>query len=70
MTRYLLNPAHPAGGSKAPFFLRAGFAADQWQQLAERLLRHARENAVVVSEQTRYGTLAIDGPLMAPDERA
>lgn len=24
-TQYLLNPAHPAGGSKAWFFLRFGF---------------------------------------------
>jgi hypothetical protein len=27
VTRYLLNPAHPAGGSKATFFLRFGFMA-------------------------------------------
>jgi hypothetical protein len=27
ITRYLLNPAHPAGGSKASFFLRFGFSA-------------------------------------------
>jgi len=25
VTQYLLNPAHPAGGSKAWFFLRFGF---------------------------------------------
>jgi hypothetical protein len=25
ITHYLLNPAHPAGGSKASFFLRFGF---------------------------------------------
>ncbi len=25
ITRYLLNPAHPAGGSKAALFLRFGF---------------------------------------------
>jgi hypothetical protein len=25
ITRYLLNPAHPAGGSKASFFMRFGF---------------------------------------------
>ena len=28
VTRYLLNPAHP---SKAPFFLRFGFTADDWR---------------------------------------
>lgn len=68
VTRYLLNPAHPAGGSKAVFFLRFGFRADRWRQLAEALLRHAKENEVVRTEQTRHGTrYAVDGPLAAPD---
>ena len=65
---YLLNPAHPAGGSKAAFFLRFGFAADEWEPMAEALLRHARENDVVETEQTRHGTrFAVDGVLTAPD---
>jgi len=29
VTDYLLNPAHPAGGSKASFFLRFGFTVAQ-----------------------------------------
>jgi hypothetical protein len=37
ITHYLLNPAHPAGGSKAAFFLRFGFTAAQWEQLAGAL---------------------------------
>ena len=65
---YLLNPAHPVGGSKAAFFLRAGFTVPQWQRLAEALVRHARENDVVESEQTPHGTRhVVDGPLTAPD---
>ena len=32
VTLYLLNPAHPAGGSKASFFLRFGFTAADWQR--------------------------------------
>ena len=68
MTRYLLNPAHPAGGSKASFFIRFGFAAADWRRLAEALLRHAREHEVVQTEQTRHGTrYALDGSLAAPD---
>jgi hypothetical protein len=68
VTRYLLNPAHPAGGSKASFFLRHGFSIGDWQRLAEALLRHATDNQVVDTEQTRYGTrYALDGPLTAPD---
>ena len=67
ITRYLLNPAHPAGGSKAVFFLRFGFTPEAWRQLAEALLRHARENEVVESEETRHGRrYAVDGPLAAP----
>lgn len=33
ITHYLLNPAHPAGGSKARFFLRHGFSPVKWQLL-------------------------------------
>jgi hypothetical protein len=68
ITRYLLNPAHPAGGSKAAFFLRHGFTVADWQQLAQALLRHVRENEVVQAEETRHGTrYAVDGPLNALD---
>src|SRR5437773_9069878 len=68
ITRYLLNPAHPAGGSKAAFFLRFGFQATDWQRLADALLRHARENEVLETAQTRHGVrYVIDGPLTAPD---
>ncbi|HUG10394.1 MAG TPA: hypothetical protein VMM36_05245 [Opitutaceae bacterium] len=68
ITHYLLNPAHPAGGSKARFFLRHGFATARWRQLADALLLHARENDVASSEETRHGTrYVIDGLLLAPD---
>ena len=68
VTRYLLNPAHPAGGSKAVFFLRFGFTVAEWSRFADALLRHARENEVVETGETRHGTrYAIDGPLAAPD---
>jgi hypothetical protein len=68
MTRYLLNPAHPAGGSKASFFLRFGFTVAGWRRLAEALLRHARENEVRERESTKHGTrYVVDGPLTAPD---
>ena len=68
ITHYLLNPAHPVGGSKASFFLRFGFTVAEWQRLAEALALHARENDVVESEQTPHGTRhVVDGPLTAPD---
>lgn len=68
VTRYLLNPAHPVGGSKALFFLRFGFTATDWQRLADALVRHACENEVVETDETRYGKrYVVDGPLLAPD---
>jgi len=70
ITRYLLNPAHPAGGSKASFFLRFGFTVAEWKRLAEALLHHARENEVTETGKTCHGTrFAVDGPLTAPDGR-
>jgi hypothetical protein len=68
LTHYLLNPAHVAGGSKARFFLRFGFTVAEWRQMAEALLRHARENEVADMEQTARGTrYVVDGLLAAPD---
>lgn len=68
VTQYLLNPAHPAGGSKAGFFLRFGFTLANWRQLAEALLRLARENKVAETEQTHYGRrYVVDGRVIAPD---
>jgi len=64
MISYLLNPAHPVGGSKAVFFLGFGFTAAEWQRLAWALRTHAIENEVLESEETRHGIrYAIDGPL-------
>jgi len=68
ITLYLLNPAHPAGGSKARFFLRFGFAVAEWQRLAEALLRHVREHEVAAMEETAHGSrYVVDGLLTAPD---
>ena len=68
VTHYLLNPAHPAGGSKAWFFLRFGFSVGEWQKLAEALLRHAREGEVVETEDTPHGRrYVVEGSLLAPD---
>ena len=68
ITLYLLNPAHPVGGSKAAFFLRFGFTVGEWQKLAEALIRHAQLNEVTETEETRHGRRhAVDGPLAAPD---
>ena len=68
VTHYLLNPAHPAGGSKAWFFLRFGFTVVEWQKLSAALLLHVRENEVVETEQTPHGRrYVVEGKLIAPD---
>ena len=68
ITDYLLNPAHPAGGGKAVFFLRFGYAASQWRILAADLLPHAWENDVAAMEGVPYGKrYVVDGLMTAPD---
>ncbi len=69
--KYLLSATHRSGKSKAAFFLRFGFNAQDWQQLAAALQRHAKENPVAEAETTEFGTrYVIDGPLIAPDGTA
>ena len=68
ITRYLLNPAHPAGGSKASFFLSFSFTVAEWRLLAEALIDHARKIEVIAEgERTPHGIrYVVDGPLTAP----
>ena len=68
VTDYLLSRTHRAGKGKAAFFLRFGFSVTRWEELAEDLRRHARENAVVETGETAFGTrYVVDGPMRAPD---
>ena len=64
---YLLNATHPAGGSKAHFFLSFGFNVAHWRELADALAQHAHANEVAETEQTPHGVrYVVDGPLKAP----
>jgi hypothetical protein len=64
---YLLNPMHSVGASKAAFFIRFGFAADEWRDLAKALIQHAQEHEVVKEKRTQYGMrYVIDGLLRSP----
>ncbi len=68
ITRYLLDPAHPAGGSKARFFAQFGFGNATWADLAEQLREHVRHHDVVDLRQKEHGmSYAVDGPVNAPD---
>ena len=66
--RYLLEPAHAAGGSKARFFLEFGFAAENWEYMARELRRHVAENEVMNVREKDHGiSYSVDGRLEAPD---
>jgi hypothetical protein len=70
ITGYLLSVEHPYGRFKARFFASFGFRLDAWEDLRDALLRHARDNEMVTSEVTAFGTkYVVDGPLHAPDGR-
>jgi len=65
---YLLDPNHRAGKSKARFFAGHGYATERWQELAEALRTHARENEVVKQEPTPLGVrFVVEGPLTLRD---
>jgi hypothetical protein len=71
ITEYLLSLTHRDGRSKAAFFLRFGFAADDWEGLADALRRHVTEHDVAEREDTPFGTsYTVEGRLLAPDGRA
>ena len=40
---YVLNPRHPVGGPKAVWFASIGYTLENWQDLADDLLRLARQ---------------------------
>ena len=52
---YLLNPAHPDNGGKAPFFLSHGFRPDHWQTLATAFRRLAETTEVFKSVASAHG---------------
>jgi hypothetical protein len=70
ITDYLLSEMHPVGRSKAQFFKRFGFHADNPEELTRVLLTHVRDNAVAHTETSAYGSkYRVDGPLASPDGR-
>ena len=70
VTGCLLSHTHREGRHKAEFFVRFGFRAARWQELAVALLNHAREYDVVREESSPFGIrYLIEGALTAPDGR-
>ncbi|TWU62967.1 hypothetical protein V7x_47040 [Crateriforma conspicua] len=52
---YLLNLAHPDGGSKAIWFHSLGYDRAEWHYLAADLLAVARNCTTFDTETTRFG---------------
>jgi hypothetical protein len=70
VVQYLLSSTHRAGKGKAAFFSAFGFTASQWEDLANALQKHARDNVVMLTEDTAFGTrYVIEGALVAPHGR-
>ena len=70
ITEYLLSDANPIGQSKAGFFVRFGFNADNWQDLADALIRQGSSHTVVSVSETVYGPrYRVDGIIETPDGR-
>jgi hypothetical protein len=65
---YLL--AAPKGGGKAAFFQRFGFAAAEWETLADALRRHGSTHPVASVVESPWGIrYSVDGPLDTPSGR-
>ncbi|SRR6266568_3622518 len=70
ITDYLLSLSHPDGSSKAAFFTRFGFKAEDWETLAAALKEVGIANPVADSVESPHGTrYTVDGSLQCPDGR-
>ena len=71
ITHYLLSFESEDGQHKAAFFVRFGFSADAWQDFADALCQHGRQNEVVsITDREQYGKLyLVEGSLVTPDGR-
>jgi hypothetical protein len=67
IVEYLLNPIHPEGASKAHFFMSLGFAASEWEKLADALRQVALDNPIANTVETIHGRkYIIEGVLTSP----
>lgn len=67
---YLLNPAHPDNGGKAPFFVACGFHRDGWSVLADALRALALKEEIIKSLDSPHGIKYIlEGEIETPSSR-
>ena len=67
ITEYLLNPAHPDNGGKAPFFIALGFERENWEPFAAALRQLAVHAPVSKYVETAHGKkYIVDGAIESP----
>ncbi len=66
---YLLNPQHPVGGSKAVWFASIGYTRDNWQELADDLVRLAREGDFIAKPSPFGVKYEVSGEIGCPGHR-
>lgn len=67
ITEYLLNPAHPDNGGKAPFFIALGFKGEDWERFAAAMRQLALDASVSKYVETTHGKkYIIDGTIETP----
>ena len=67
IVEYLLNPARPDNGGKAPFFMELGFHPDEWERLAAALHQVALNFPVSQNMETVHGKkYVVDGAIETP----
>lgn len=70
LIKYLLNPDHKKGGTKAHVLASAGYTTENWRQLENDLRQYHLTADVSESKQTAYGvSYEIRAPLQSPNGR-
>lgn len=71
ISNYLLSPTHPVERYKARFFLECGFKIGEWQLLQKFIYSIAKDNEVLESIATEYGTkFVVVGSLIALNRKS
>ncbi len=71
ISNYLLNLSHPIGRTKAQFFNKFGFSAQNKLEFAEFLKLQARTGVAFLTETTPYGSkYVVDGSVFTPTGKA
>lgn len=67
---YLLNRSHPVGGFKAAWFASLGYTSENWQDLADDLLRLAQSSDQFVTKPSHFGVkYEVAGQIGRPGHR-